>query len=147
MTCYPAAMKLRKLWTDRRTVPNVYLKNAMALIPESELRDVHGVTDEQKELIKAFMQGAVYCWVKNRRDEPFAVRDLMGGENFEWDGTPLYVLYEKHITAGKDSEAAIDSAAIDLGWLVKTVLANDKRHFTAGKAGMVNSYRWVGGEP
>lgn len=119
----------------------------MALVPPSEPRDVHGIDNSQKAFIKTFMQGAIYCWVKNRKDEPFAVRDLMGGENFEWQGTPLYALYQKHIDQGKDNGSAIESAARDLGWLVKSVLAEDKRTFEAVKAGRVNSYRWVGNEP
>jgi len=119
----------------------------MALTQYSEIRDVHGISDGEKDLIKAFMQGAIYCWIKNRKGEPFAVRDLMGGDNFEWGGTPLLVLYEKHITAGKDNEAAIEAAAKDLGWLVKSVLERDKRTFVAGKEGLVRSYHWIGNEP
>lgn len=91
----------------------------MALTPTSKLRDVNGIDDAQKQLIKAFMQGAVYCWIKNRKDEPFAVRDLMGGENFDWNETPLQVLYQKHVDAGKDKNSAIESAAKDLGWWLK----------------------------
>jgi hypothetical protein len=53
------------------------------------------------------MQGAVYCWVKNRMDERFAVHDLMGGENALWHGTPLIVLYQKHVDNGKDEAAAM----------------------------------------
>lgn len=55
----------------------------MTLTPKSELREVSGIRDIEKGLIKAFIQGAVYCWVKNRKDEQFAVRDLVGGENFD----------------------------------------------------------------
>lgn len=118
----------------------------MALTERSELRDVHGISETDKDLIKAFMQGAIYCWVKNRSGEEFAVRDLMGGENFDWHGTPLYVLYQKHINSGKDREAAIESAGKDLGWLVKTVLAEDKRRFAVRKSGLVNTYSWIGNE-
>ena len=118
----------------------------MALTPQSELRDVHGISDDKKVAIKTFMQGAVYCWVKNRKGEQFAVRDLMGGENFEWEGTPLYALYEKHIGKGKSVEDAVAAAAIDLGWLVKATLVADKRNFEAVKD-FVNIYRWVGNEP
>lgn len=117
------------------------------LTEPSELRDVHGITDTEKSLIKAFMQGAVYSWVKNRKDERFAVRDLVGGENFEWGGTPLVVLYEKHINLGKNNESAIEQAAKDLGWLTKSVLADDKRTFEAGDAGLARCYRWIGNEP
>ncbi len=119
----------------------------MALDPASELRDVTGITDAEKAAITTFMQGAIYTWVKNRKDEPFAVRDLVGGENFDWDGTPLFVLYEKHIRQGKSNSEAIAAAAKDLGWLTKTALAQDKRTFIPSKAGLVSHYRWVGGEP
>lgn len=118
----------------------------MALLPQSELRDVHGIGDDEKALIKAFMQGATYCWVKNRKEEPFAVRDLMGGENFDWNGTPLQGLYEKHIDAGQDHESAIEAAGKDLGWLMKTVLHEDKRTFETYTED-VRYYRWVGNEP
>lgn len=119
----------------------------MALTPTSALRDVHGIDDNQKRLIKAFMQGAVYCWVKNRKGEPFTLRDLVGGENFEWGGTPLLALYQKYITAGRANDSAIECAARDLGWLLKTVLEEDKRTFETAKAGLVSSYRWLGNEP
>jgi hypothetical protein len=119
----------------------------MTLNPKSDLRDVYGISDVERDLIKAFMQGAVYCWVKNRRDEWFAVRDLMGGENFDWNGTPLQVLFNKHIELGKDEEAAIKAAGIDLGWLVKTVLDEDRRTFDVIKEELVNKYRWDGNEP
>lgn len=119
----------------------------MALTEQSELRDVHGITDTEKTAIMAFMQGAVYCWVKNRKDEWFAARDLVGGENNEWEGTPLCVLYHKHINTGKDSDLAIESAGKDLGWLLKTVLSEDKRTFEVDKLGLVRGYRWIGNEP
>jgi len=119
----------------------------MAFTEPSRLQEVHGIEDDKKSLIKAFLQGAVYCWGKNRKGEPFAVRDLMGGDNFEWQGTPLYVLYEKHFNGGKDNDSAIKAAAIDLGWLLKTVLAEDKRTFKISTAGRVNTYEWIGNEP
>jgi hypothetical protein len=117
------------------------------LIPQSEVRDVYGISDEEKELIKAYLQGAIYCWVKNRKGEQFAARDFCGGENFEWDGTPLIALYEKHIEKGKPSPDAIKDAAKDLGWLLKSVLTNDKRDFRAGKSGLTAGYCWVGNQP
>jgi len=119
----------------------------MALDPPSEIRAVHDITTEEIEGIRNFIQGAVYCWVKNRPDEQFALRDLVGGENFEWAGTPLYCLYEKHIQKGKSEEDAITRAAIDAGWLLKSVVNDDKRNFIPGVAGLANGYRWRGGEP
>lgn len=98
----------------------------MSLVPASQLRTVKGITQKQVSLIMAFLQGAVYSWAKNRKDEQFAVRDLVGGDNFEWEGTPLIVLYEKHVALGEDNESAITDAAKDLGWLLKSVLDADK---------------------
>lgn len=115
----------------------------MALIPKSELREIHGIDENDKAQIQAFIQGAVYCWIKNRTGEPFAARDLAGGENRDWKGTPLLALYEKHRKSGKDDEAAIASAGRDLGWLLKKVLVEDKRKFRAEKKGLVRAYRWV----
>jgi hypothetical protein len=119
----------------------------MSIQPTSELRDVHGITEDEKRLIKAYMQGAVYSWVKNRKNEAFAIRNLVGGENYEWSGTPLLALWEKQIKLGKRGDDATEAAAKDLGWLTKTVLSDDKRTFTLEKSGLVNSYRWVGDEP
>ncbi len=67
----------------------------MALKPKSQIRKVYGITDKEKNRILNFLQGAVYYWCKNRKGEWFSLRDLMGGENYYWEGTPLVVLYEK----------------------------------------------------
>jgi hypothetical protein len=115
----------------------------MSLEPESELREVSGIDEDQRIAIRNFMQGAIYCWVKNRMDEPFAVRDLVGGENTDWSRTPLQGLYEKHIGLNKEEDAAFEDAAKDLGWLVKSLLANDRRRFSVRKSGLVNSYNWI----
>ena len=119
----------------------------MTLLTPSEVRDVHGITNDQKALIKSFLQGSVYSWVKNRSREQFAARDLVGGENYEWEGTPLCVLYDKHINLGKPSEDAVKDAGKDLGWLLKAVLAEDKRSFEVGQSGLTAGYRWIGNEP
>lgn len=115
----------------------------MTIRPESELREPSGVDRTNRELIKAFMQGAVYSWVKNRPGESFAVRDLVGGLNNDWSGTPLQVLYDRHIDAGKADEDAFDAAAKDLGWIVKTLLSEDRRTFEVEKSGLVNTYLLV----
>ncbi len=116
----------------------------MSLKPPSQLRNVRGITDAQAALIKAYLQGSVYSWVKNRKGEKFAARDLVGGDNYEWEGTPLFVLYEKHIALGKESNAAIKAAGKDLGWLLKAFLHEDKRTFEAGRSGLTAGYRCVG---
>ncbi len=59
-----------------------------------DIREVKEITTDDKKSIMNFLQGAVYCWCKNRKDEWFSLRDLMGGDNYDWQGTPLIVLYE-----------------------------------------------------
>ena len=47
--------------------------------------------------MRAFLQEAVYCWCKNRKDEWLAVRDLLGGDNHYWQGIPLIPLYDYYL--------------------------------------------------
>lgn len=115
----------------------------MAIIPESELREPSVVEDDERELIDAFMQGAIYSWVKNRPNEPFAVRDLIGGINTNWSQTPLQILYDRHFKSKKNDNEAFDAAAKDLGWIVKTLLSKDRRLFEVDNSGYVNTYKMI----
>jgi hypothetical protein len=117
----------------------------MSLIRKSKLRRNFGITTAEMHSIKCFLQGAVYSWIKNK-EGVFAARDLVGGANFDWYGTPLYCLFEKHKKGGKSNAAAIDEAGIDAGWLLKSVLSEDKRTFETHKKGLTQGYRWVGNE-
>ena len=115
----------------------------MTLQPESELREIAGVTTEQKGAIEHFMQDAIYCWIKNQKGKSFAVRDLMGGDNFNWNGTPLQVLYDYQESLGKGHEAAVDAAGIALGWIVKGLLHKDQRVFKSIAGERVAHYKWI----
>jgi hypothetical protein len=111
----------------------------MALTTASQVRDVHGITNVDKDRIRDFLQGAVYCWCKNRPNEWFSLRDLRGGENYHWQGTPLYPLYQKHHPAAD----AVERAGQDGGWLLKRVITDDPRTFETREAEMIRQYRWV----
>ncbi len=115
----------------------------MALLEKSKLRHSFGIREENLIAIKSFLQGSVYCWVKNRKGKLFAARDLVGGDNFDWSGTPLKILYDKHIAKGKNNKDAIDEAGRDLGWILKLVLHEDKRTFSSSDAGMAKGYKWI----
>jgi hypothetical protein len=115
----------------------------MTLRNGSDSRKVNGIDDAERDSIKAFLQGAVYCWVKMKGNEPFAARDLVGGANRDWGGTPLQVLYSKHANHGKDNDAAMEAAAKDVGWLLKSVLIGDKREFESSDSGWSATYHWV----
>lgn len=116
---------------------------------KSDLRKVSGLTDTETQRIKDYMLGSIYCWIKNQKDGDsslwFAVRDLVGGENTNWDGTPLDVIYKKHLHE-KTSDEAFEQAAKDIGWIMKSVIFEDKRLFETKKEGMVRKYRWITNE-
>lgn len=70
----------------------------------------------------------------------------MGGENYYWEGTPLFVLYSKHESKGKDWETAVKDAGKDSGWILKKLIDQDKRQFETKKEELIRKYRWTGKE-
>ena len=115
----------------------------MIINNDGVFRDIYGISVNQKQSIKDFLQGAVYCWCKNRKNEWFSVRDLMGGENYDWKGTPLFPLWQKRADKGWDDEEAIKEAGKEVGWLLKSVLQKDQRNFETIKEELIRKYRWI----
>ncbi|WP_074870879.1 hypothetical protein [Lysobacter enzymogenes] len=113
----------------------------MSLLKDSALRSVLGIGPEELKGACMFLQGAVYCWCKNRPQEWFALRDLMGGENTYWLNTPLAPVYRKH--SGLPDGDAFIAAGKDAGWILKRVIAEDAREFDTRKAELVRQYRWL----
>ncbi len=129
-------------------------KTTMTIINDDQpARAIAPIPEENQAKARAYIQGAVYCWCKNQSGEMFAVRDLFGGVNTDWGGTPLQVIYNFHYESFKNRnpnlsteeihEKAADEAAKDVGRLMKSVLQNDKRNFESSDAGMANGYRWI----
>lgn len=92
--------------------------------------------------IKAFIQGSVYCYCKNCNGW-FAARDLFGGANYHWEGTPLYALYDWHFQ--NKSNNPVDMAGKDIGWILLDVIDGDKRRFDLDE-GYTHKYKWTGEE-
>ena len=109
-------------------------------------RAVHGINEEQRESIIHFLQGSVYCWCKNRKGEPFAARDLLGGDNYYWQDTPMMALFE-YYRDGNDAnnEYAVKEAGKAAGRLLYQMLYNDKREFLTW-VDYTRMYRWTGNE-
>jgi len=105
--------------------------------------------------VRAYIQGAVYCWCKNMPGQIFAVRDLFGGDNADWNRTPLQVIYyywsssyrEQYPELSDDElhEKAAEQASKDVGWLMKSVLQDDRREFESCDVGKAKGYKWVDG--
>lgn len=113
-------------------------------IPKS--RAVHGISMEERHDILNFLQGSVYCWCKNRKAEPFAARDLLGGDNYFWQDTPLIALYEYYRAGNNDNnEYAVVEAGKAAGRLLYQLLYDDKREFETW-SGYTRMYRWTGVE-
>lgn len=115
----------------------------MSLSEDPRLRSISGISIEERQRIEDFLQGAIYCWCKNRKDEWFSLRDLMGGDNHVWNGTPLQPLYNKHNNKKADP---VKEAGKDGGWLLKAVISNDRRKFQTKKENLVRKYRWNPGQ-
>ena len=64
------------------------------LIQDGKIRKIHAISEAKAQEIKNFFQGAIRCHDKVAVGEWFSLRDLMGGENFDWNGTPLQELFE-----------------------------------------------------
>lgn len=90
-------------------------------------RAVYGI-DGQRDNILSFLQGSVYCWCKNRKNEPFAARDLLGGDNYYWQDTPMMALYE-YYRAGDDA-ATSKFAITDEKTLTKLLNGLCQRYYT-----------------
>lgn len=116
----------------------------MLQTPET-IKGVNGITDQQRDLIKAFLQGAVYALCNSsHKHDWFSVRDFLGGENYYWQDTPLFALYDYYMEcSGQDSDYSFSEAAKAAGRLMKAVLQEDKRVFEA-REGFAKSYRWTG---
>ena len=77
-----------------------------------------------------FIRKKVHEWCDEHPGERFAARDLFGGENADWRGTPLQAIYknrlkQQNLTLTK----AEKQAGIDVGWLLKQVLSKDAHDF------------------
>jgi len=104
---------------------------------------VHGLTDTQREEITEFLQDAVDAFCNENHGEWFWARTLVGGENGNWRGTPLAVLFRNRFQVVHDHDAAHQQAGIDVGWILKRVLEDDRRTFKTNQS-YGRRYRLVG---
>lgn len=118
----------------------------MALIGDyNYVPKVAWVSSSQRNDMQMFLKGAVYCWCKNRKGEWFATRDLLGGDNYYWQGTPLIDLFTHYLHQGYSEEEAVFMAGKDAGKLMMEMLEDDKRTYETRSA-FTREYRWTGEE-
>lgn len=102
---------------------------------------VADLSANQHQRIKDFIQGAVYCYCKNKPNMYFAARDLFGGENYRWEGTALIDLYKWHVQNSNNDPVGM--AGKDIGWLLLDVIIEDKREFELREK-YTHEYKWRG---
>ena len=98
--------------------------------------------------VEATLQGSVYALVRNHKGDgfTFALRDLFGGPNWEWSGTPLYPIWEKCLARKNGNEGeAYRYAARVAGLILKNVLLKDRRAFKQKPGFGTQRYSWIAG--
>ena len=103
---------------------------------------VHGFEEEDIKLMRIYLLGAVQVWCRDRKGEWFAARDLLGGPNFYWQGTPLHKLFKYYKQFGED-DYAITQAGRAAGRLLKRVLIEDEKRTYETRQAYTREYRWV----
>lgn len=102
------------------------------------IRKISAIIDEDKtKEAKNYIKKSIDDYCRNNPRSPFSVCTLFGGENRDWRETPLQAIYEKQPSSCKDAKK---QAAIDVGWLLKEVLARDKEHTYKEFNGYTKSY-------
>lgn len=107
-------------------------------------RFVRGIDESELQRMRDYLLGAVHSWCRDRHGEWFAARDLLGGANYYWRGTPLQRLYDFYleISAG-DEDYSKRQAGIAAGHLLKRVLAEDEKRKYETRLAFTREYRWV----
>lgn len=102
------------------------------------------LSEAEKEIIKEYIKGGVHSFCKNNPNDVFSVAILFGGNNKDWNGTALQILYDKNLNSGNSCDP-YNQAACDAGCLLREVLEEDKRREFeyAGKA-TGHQYKFVG---
>ena len=127
----------------------------------SELKEIDYIRDSTaprhvRDEICAFFQGAVCCWCAEHGDAEFSLKNLVGGVNIGWYGTPLQGLFLCHLQvklAKFEKEgynevlaeaycAAHKATWGDAGWLLKEALHSDRRTFVLTQSDL-NRYIWA----
>lgn len=117
------------------------------LIGDSVYRNVLILDEKDLKPMRDYLLGAVKAWCKDRKEQWFAARDILGGANYYWQGTPLYKLFEYYRDhSNQDVENAVTQAGRSAGHLLKRVLIEDKKRNNETRVEYTRQYRWVGDE-
>lgn len=99
------------------------------LEPKPRIFRVHGVDRAHQDAIRAYLHEKVSEWcASHATGSGFAARDLIGGENRNWVGTPLQYLYDYYRRRNRGDVYAYREAAKAAGRILKGVIDIDEDH-------------------
>lgn len=110
--------------------------------PRVILSENPAIHAQRMQEIKDYVKGAVHAYTNNNRGKAFMAHDLFGGENTDWEGTPLKYLYEARVKAGSPNPKK--AAGQDVGWILLSVLHDDKQRTFIKEKGRWAIYRKEG---
>ena len=114
---------------------------------DNTYRNVWGPDAIELRQMRDYLLGAVQVWCRDRHGEWFAARDLLGGANRYWQGTPLMALYDYYLSQSNgDDDYAFHQAARAAGNLLKRVLVEDEKRTYETRKRFTREYRWIGAE-
>lgn len=93
-----------------------------------ELKISAVVSENDLELMKTYMLGAVHGFTAAAEGKNFTVREIFGKGNRDWHGTPIQKIYEYYART-LPHEKAVERAAQDVGKLLRSVLTDDKYEY------------------
>ncbi|MGL4986241.1 MAG: hypothetical protein ACRC5H_03780 [Treponemataceae bacterium] len=96
----------------------------------------------QISAIEAHILNLVNTWCINNGSKKFTIRDFAGGQNYNWNGTPLIDLYNWH--RNNNSTDPEYDAGMDAGRILKRILCKNTKAFNtqAGVNSQPRSY-WL----
>ena len=110
------------------------------LISKGRIKKIHSISETQAQEIRNYLQGAIRCHDKVAVGKWFSLRDLMGGANFDWNGTPMQALFEAYRGRSDTLKVTAKSA----GLLLKAAIEEDPcRRYETKKEAFTRMYRWV----
>ncbi|MEG1301270.1 MAG: hypothetical protein RSC93_11255 [Erysipelotrichaceae bacterium] len=97
------------------------------------------ISKKEQNLMLEYIQNVLNDYTAEKYDKPFSVEKLFGGQNNDWHGTPLQLLYDKHVE--NNAKDPYKMAAIDAGHLLKKVLREDKcKYYESSSNGHAKEY-------
>ncbi|MEG1820652.1 MAG: hypothetical protein RR201_00210 [Malacoplasma sp.] len=110
------------------------------LIDKTRARKISAkIIEEEQNLMLEYIQNVLNDYTAEKYDKPFSVEKLFGGQNKNWNGTPLQFLYNEHVK--NNAKDPYKMAAIDAGHLLKKVLREDKcKYYESSSNGRTKEY-------